>query len=312
MKISVLIPTYKRPHQLREALSSVAIQDLSLVGEVLIGDNSPAEFTQKNLCVIEEFSKLPIIVFAHDPPKGPYPNHWFLAEQSRYEYILFLHDDDRLCRGALSTLTQAVESNPDCTIWFGRNLVMSEDGIVDAARSAAAMSHYGKSGPTATKPLWEWCLTQAVPPDGYLIRRNDYLQVCQGPRDGNVGDWRFYVRLANEGGNGHFTAFDAFEYRAQVESVTASGRGVDAHYMYEAACELIVPPTARSRKSALVQKFAVVACMRYVRDGERRRAWKCFLSRDWAWRQRRSLRGMATIVAMCTPAWTWRWALRHK
>ena len=52
MKISVLVPTYRRPHQLAEALESLALQDRSLIGEILVGDDSPDSARAANRAAI--------------------------------------------------------------------------------------------------------------------------------------------------------------------------------------------------------------------------------------------------------------------
>jgi glycosyltransferase involved in cell wall biosynthesis len=301
--ISILIPTYKRPHQLVEALGSLVQQDHALIHEILIGDDSPAAEVLSNRNVVEQSplaAKCRHIV--HPRPLGNYPNQWALAEASTGQYILILHDDDRLLPGGLDCLFEQAKQNTDprVQIWFGRNRSMNEQGQVDLQQSQFAMAEYGKNGDSTVAPLWKFCLKQAIPPNCFLINRAYHVKHMQGPRDGNVGDFCCYVRMANDGAWGHFIALDIFDYRVQNESVSRAGRGMDVHYMLEAKKSLEVPEQSQAAKALLVDKSLVVGTRRYLRDGDKRRAWACYLQ-DWSLAQRLSLRGLATACAFLLP-----------
>ncbi len=315
MQISILVPTYCRPHQLREALASVASQDRTLIGEVLIGDDSPPDVRRANEAEIAASNLGPLVrYFPHDPPKGNYPNQWALADQARFDRLLILHDDDHLCEGALTTLAQACEAETDerVKVWFGRDLIMDEAGVIDPERSASNARLYGKDGPPSVKPMWQWALSLATPPDGALIDRKSYVDLMRGERDGNVGDWGFVVRVANKGAWARFVGTDISHYRVQNQSVTSAGRGADSHYTYELAQKLRVPDEGVEGKKYRLQLLAEVATVRYLRDGERANAWRCYLSSNWRMKRRFSPRGIATLGMLMTPPALWRWALKFK
>ncbi len=175
-------------------------------------------------------------------------------------------------------------------------------------REGADTKTYGKDGPSAVRPVWEWCLRHSLPPNSWLMRADTYREFMWGPRDGNVGDWGMAVRMANSGALGSFIAEDISKYRVQAASVT--GSGTNLHYMYEIAHQLKVPPEREAEKKELLLFFAEVATMRYLRAGERGLAWKCFLSPDWRWQRRFSPRGIVTLAMLATPDVLWRWKLR--
>lgn len=315
MLVSILIPAYARPEQLAEALESVALQDRALIGEIIVSDDSPAAFWPQNQDVIAASALAPLIRYVcNEPARGCYPNQWFLASQARHDRLLFLHNDDWLCPGGLGLLLQACRYEVDSRVkvWFGRNHIGNEDGTLDAARTALNDQAYGKEGPSAVRPLWEWCLTHALPPDCFLIDRATYLRHMQGPRDGNVGDWALWVRLANEGLWARFVAEYVSVYRVQAGSITTAGRGMDVHLYYEMAKQLRVPPEAADRKHERFAAWAPVATLRYARAGERARGWACFLSGDWSLRKRLSPRGLATAFALSMPRALWEWALTYR
>ncbi|MET0543777.1 MAG: hypothetical protein ABWZ88_18700 [Variovorax sp.] len=316
MLISILGPTYKRPHDLGEALESLAQQDRSLIGEIIVGDDSPTEFHAANRAAIAA-SGLEALVrhVINEPPLGNYPNQWALGNAARFDHILILHDDDHLCPGGLATLAEACAKETDerVKVWFGRSQIMDEKSRVDPVRTAANNKEFGKDGPGAVRSVLDWSLWHAIPPNSFLIGRHTYVALMRGPRDGNVGDWGLSVRLANSGAFARFIARDVSRYRVHGVSNTNAGRGVDAHYMYEIAQQLKVSaPEHIEGKNELLRKFAAVATTRYLRDGERTAAWKCFASPHWQWKRRVSPRGIATIGMLLTPAFCWNWALRYR
>ena len=96
--ISILIPAYARPEQLAEALQSIAQQERSLIGEIIIGDDSPRSYWDRNQAVIAQSGLAELIDYQpSEPSRGTYPNQWFLASRAKFDHLLILHNDDQLC-----------------------------------------------------------------------------------------------------------------------------------------------------------------------------------------------------------------------
>ena len=315
MLISILIPAYARPDQLAEALQSIAQQDRTLIGEILIGDDSPRSYWARNQEVIAESGLADLIEYVPaEPSRGTYPNQWFLAARAKCDRVMFLHNDDTLCPGALRTLVEACEQEIDSRVrlWFGTQLIMDESGRVDPERSAASDHRYGRQGGAAVRPVWEWCLTEAIPSNAFIVERAAYLQHMRGERDGNVGDWGFAVRLANAGAWARFVGGVVSRYRVQTGSVTTAGRGVDAHRAFELACQLRVPPDREAARRERFYSNMLVVAVRYVRDGERMNAWRSLLWPNTPWRQRLSVRAGLVLLMLLTPRPFWLWAVHYK
>lgn len=314
MLISILIPAYARPEQLAEALQSIAQQERSLIGEILIGDDSPRTYWDRNRAAIAQSGLAEVIDYQpSEPSRGTYPNQWFLASRAKFDHLLILHNDDQLCPGALAVLANACANETDARVklWFGTQLIMDEAGVIDPERTTASDQWYGRQGPAATRPVWEWCLTESIPSDAFLVEKTSYLQHMRGERDGNVGDWGFSVRLANSGAWAHFVGQAVSRYRVQAGSVTVAGRGVDAHRAFELACQLRVPPEREAEKKRFYRNMRVVA-VRYARDGERMNAWRSLLWPGMPWEHRLSLRYGLVVLMLLTPRPLWLWALHYK
>ena len=92
--ISVIIPTYRRPNELLEALHSVlAVRNLSF--EILVGDDSMERSAQP---VVASLADRQITYMPMNPPTGGFPGRVRnqLARMARGKYLYFLDDDDRV------------------------------------------------------------------------------------------------------------------------------------------------------------------------------------------------------------------------
>jgi glycosyltransferase involved in cell wall biosynthesis len=128
MNVSVIIPTYKRPGLLEETLDSCFSQT-RLPDEILIGDDSPDDLTEKrvNEHIIPR-SPVPIRYFHHKPSLKEVANVDFLYARSKGKRILHLHDDDPLYPNCLEVLAEPFERNPDIVASFGLQHLIAEDG----------------------------------------------------------------------------------------------------------------------------------------------------------------------------------------
>jgi glycosyltransferase involved in cell wall biosynthesis len=112
-RVSIGVPTYKRPDMLRRALQSIALQDFKDI-EVIVGDND----TESNAssAVIEEFQSLiPSLVYCkHVQNIGGTANFMHCLAVARGEYFMWLADDDEL-QGAtyVQSLVELLDQNPD-------------------------------------------------------------------------------------------------------------------------------------------------------------------------------------------------------
>ena len=116
--ISVIIPTFRRPLELREALDSVLGQGAVSV-EVIVVDDSPEGSAQS---VVENLGDPRVSYLRNRAPTGGVPGivrnlGWPVA---RGRYIHFLDDDDLVPEGHYAVAKAAFEANPAIGVLFGR------------------------------------------------------------------------------------------------------------------------------------------------------------------------------------------------
>jgi GT2 family glycosyltransferase len=117
-RVSVVIPTFRRPRELGEAISSALAQG-PLVREVIVVDDSP------------EGSAAAVVAAARDPrvrglrmpqPTGGYAGrvrNLGLAE-AQGEFVHFLDDDDLVPPGVYGRAVEALDRDPGIGMVFGR------------------------------------------------------------------------------------------------------------------------------------------------------------------------------------------------
>src|SRR4051812_14024794 len=116
--VSVVIPTFRRPQALREALESVLAQEGVQV-EVRVLDDSPEGSARET---VEGFGDARLTYVKREVPTGGDPavvrNEGWPAARGRY--VHFLDDDDRVAAGAYRAMVGALDANPRAGMVFGR------------------------------------------------------------------------------------------------------------------------------------------------------------------------------------------------
>jgi glycosyltransferase involved in cell wall biosynthesis len=115
--ISVVIPTFRRPVLLREAIVSARAQT-GLAVEIIVVDDSPEGSAE---AVASEFAGS-VHYMRNSQPTGRCPSvvrnlGWPLAEG---RFVHFLDDDDRVPEGHYAATVAAFEAHRDVGVVFGR------------------------------------------------------------------------------------------------------------------------------------------------------------------------------------------------
>lgn len=106
VKISIVIPTYRRPNQVMRALRSALRQEFRAVTEVLVIDNNPERGCELERKLLELKESLrPFQYFKNDRNLGMTGNWNRCFELASGNWVIMLHDDDIL----LDTYSKVIE-----------------------------------------------------------------------------------------------------------------------------------------------------------------------------------------------------------
>ena len=148
---SVIVPTFRRPRELIEAISSVLRQH-DLIVEIVVIDDSPEGSAEEAVRGLQESR----IVYLKNPNStGGVPSvvrniGWPMANGT---FVHFLDDDDIVAEGYYAAVKAAFAANPAISLVFGRiepfgsgpaaQLDQERQYFADAARKAASSDRFG-------------------------------------------------------------------------------------------------------------------------------------------------------------------------
>lgn len=166
MDFSVIIPTYRRPTELIEAISSVLRQN-DVTVEVVVVDDSPEGSAEE---AVRSLSNSRITYVKNPNPTGGAPSvvrniGWPMASGS---FVHFLDDDDIVAEGYYAAVIAAFAGNPSTGLVFGRiepfgsgpaaQLDYERRYFADAARKAASSGRFGPRLAFAGRMLFDKAL----------------------------------------------------------------------------------------------------------------------------------------------------------
>lgn len=110
IKVSVIIPTYKRSVDIKRAVDSVLSQTLTNIECIVVDDNGVgSEEGEKTAKIIGEYSDERLIYVRHEQNKNGAAARNSGIERARGEYVAFLDDDDIFLPRRLEVLSKRLD-----------------------------------------------------------------------------------------------------------------------------------------------------------------------------------------------------------
>jgi hypothetical protein len=123
-KVTVLIPTYKRPELLRCALESVRNQSrLDLIAEVVVSENSD---DPRSEVVCREFPTLPLKFIRQSPPIVAGHHFALLPSLANTPLVALLGDDDMWGRYHIEEALFRLKAHSDAVAYIGAAVVVGD------------------------------------------------------------------------------------------------------------------------------------------------------------------------------------------
>lgn len=231
--VSVVIPTYRRPHYLRQAIESVVAQEFEDWRLVVHDDGG----TRENREVVAGFRDERIAHHVNLQRLGIGANKFSGWQAATGRYVANLDDDDLWEPHFLSSLVPILEADASLAVAFGSHSIIDADGVLDAESTAANEAHYrgglaaGRHAPIDRLVL----IDQAIPLTmGSVIRRRG-VDWHDFPSDTDVvADFWLGYLIVRSGGGAFYRDESLTRYRRHGDSATAAA-GLAWHRAF-AAC----------------------------------------------------------------------------
>jgi glycosyltransferase involved in cell wall biosynthesis/GT2 family glycosyltransferase len=210
-RVSVIIPTFNRPHFLGPTLASLLRQTLDGVEVVVVDDGSEDEAQVR--AVVNAFR--PMSRYLRVERRGEASAANCGIELAMGEFVAFLSDDDTFAPELLAHSVELLESNPDAIGCYPDWNIVSTSGYFSEAHKV----------PDFDRRLMlcaHWCL----PGPGTVIRRSVVRRI--GGKDGRfrqVADFDLWLRATKFGPMIHIPRTLAY-WRLHPTNATSSDQGV--------------------------------------------------------------------------------------
>jgi len=299
--VTIAIPTYSRPHYLKEAVASTLAQTYPQV-EILISQNPSADpkvtTAISEWCENLERQHAQVRYQQNRSNLGLAANWNALVDAARGEYITFLGDDDRLLPQFVEILVNSIQS--DTLVAFANHYIINASGDRLEAESYQYTQRYRRDritpGLVAHPQAWAW--QNSIPIAAALIRTKD-VQRLRFREDSNTIDTELFLRLAQEKGSFIFSPNYLSEFRIHEQSSSAAGLYHESLVPYLIA--LPVSPEVEPYKRESVSRKIVKAISRCLLEGNREQANKLLHSGYYPATARNTPLGLLQNLCTTTP-----------
>ncbi len=310
-KVSICIPTYKRPDLIKVAIASCLAQTFQDF-EIVIGDNSPdirTEDVVRNISAIQ-----PIRYFRNPSGLSPAQNVNRLFNLAAGEFLLLLHDDNFQMPTAVEDLLKPLLEHPSVVASFGKHYLARNDGSILEPESEMVNQHYFRTKERANsvqRSIWS-ALAGQMPGDGYMVRTAAARKTLyrDHPDVGDACDFEFGYRLAQLG-EFFFVGNYTHVYRQTDESVSSRGLRVLLSKSYFLVKSWTVPSDLEGLRRGMLRYLAPAAvngCLLAARRGE---ALSILLGPNYPWK-REFMKGAVQFGLAFAPRSATEIIIKHK
>jgi hypothetical protein len=272
-RVTVVVPTYRRPQLLVEAVGSI-LESSYTDFEVLVVNDGPAE----DLVQARTLFRDSRIRWITRPTRlGMLENNLDAFRLARGEFIAHLDDDDRWAPSLLARLVPILDANHDVVVAFADHFIIDADGLVLGEQTLANSGHWGRATLTEGmhRPFGRLAVVdKSIPLQCAAVFRKSALgSIEYPPQVGCLWDlWTAYV-LSRSGGSAWYVGDQLAFYRVHLERDTVTGRSANTAsraYCCERFLEdpALMPwaPTLRRRLS----QAEIYLAMESLREGDSR------------------------------------------
>lgn len=221
-RVSIVIPTYKRAHLLREALESCLNQSDDDYN-IIISDNVPDRNDETEL-LIREMNEPKIVYYKNEANIGPLGNFNRCIELSDCDYCIFLCSDDLISDNLVADTKRLVALHPDSDMLLPQKTIMYPEKTYKMKGYSTLVRWAGKilGSTVAVKLTAEDFMVYYSPggPSGIIYKRATFMESGGfNPEWHPTGDNVLHIYLAHNK-NVYLLNIDSGEYR-MIENITS-------------------------------------------------------------------------------------------
>jgi glycosyltransferase involved in cell wall biosynthesis len=301
--ISICIPTFRRATLLQEAIDSCLVQTYRPI-EIIIGDDSPDDETQRMIQAIQGDSAVKIQYVKNIPSLGQAANINKLFTLASGDRLVLLHDDDLLVPDALTKLARCWKVYPTLTAAFGKQYLLPANGEPSLKQSESFNREFSRSDQEeGLQPSLQAAMLQQFPSDGFMVLTSAAREVGFRAASivGDGCDFDFGLRLGLLAKEFYFINEYTAQYRISETAVSTKYDNNAASKKFELLTSLNLTGELDKLRKKILQKDAQMVVSQYLRLHQRKQAWKIFISQYYPIRQRTSLRGLWHLTRLLLP-----------
>ena len=272
-KVSICLPTYKRPDLLIGCIESCLAQTHTNI-EIVIGDDSPDDQTER-LIAGRYGSDARIAYRRNTPALGQARNVASLFARASGDKILLIHDDDYLAERCIERLLAQWARYPGIQAAFGNQYEVDHDGSVDF-ESSRRMNHAYHRKPEAAglQALpGRTGIVQMFPNNGWLADAALVKQISYDEQHAVCCDYVFGVRLCLAARGVCYIDEHVSYYRKTDVSVSQSTRNTTSASSIAAWSflqALTLPPELEPARKLAMRRFVPIVVSLYARNHKAR------------------------------------------
>jgi len=192
--VTIAIPTYNRPRELRIAIESALNQTYENL-EIFISDNCSSDSSVEILCREFVFKDNRVRYVRQPKNKGPLFNYNYLLEKAQGVYHIYLADDDWLSKNYIEECVNVLESDKQYVIAFG-NMLFYDTNYVKVTHCPQVSF----DDDNTFQRIEKYCLTAIKSCLSYgLIRTNIAKNTIQNCTPRLPEDWIYMIKVLYEG-----------------------------------------------------------------------------------------------------------------
>jgi glycosyltransferase involved in cell wall biosynthesis len=205
-RISIVIPTYNRPVEVRKAVRAIQAQSVA-EWEVILVNNGSTDCTQEVLDTLASGDARIRVASIARTRAATARNHGIRCTNPVSEFVMLHDDDDWLFPGALDRLLKRAVERPDAVLTYGMPLNCDDSGASDETLETAfaarrlAISEQGKVSwlaPEADDTFGNVAIWSPIATFAQVLIRRSAL-TANGLLIDNFGiadDWDFWLRMS--------------------------------------------------------------------------------------------------------------------